>query len=405
MTATTTGGPARRGLLASAAGAAGAFALAGWSASDGSPRGAPPRPQDADPATSVRPFRGEHQGGIADRPQTYAAFAALDLRPDVDRDAVRRLFTVLTDDIERLMTGAAPVTDQEPELAAVTAGLTVTVGVGPALVARAGATVPAWLAPLPAFSIDRIEERWSGGDLLLQLCAESPTTLAHAQRRLLTAIEPLCTLRWVQRGFREPFEGEHHPMRNLMGQVDGTVQPEVAGRDAGLLWCGDEGPAWLVGGSALVLRRIRMTLDTWDRVDRLSRENAIGRRLDTGAPVTAPAGATATAIADLNAKDSLGFHVIDDGAHLRRAHAMAPHERFLRRPYSYDDAPTEGSLSDSGLLFAAFMADPVRQFVPVQQRLADKDLLNLWTTPVGSAVFAILPGARDGELLGERLFA
>jgi len=84
---------------------------------------------------------------------------------------------------------------------------------------------------------------------------------------------------------------------------------------------------------------------------------------------------------------------------------MAPHERFLRRPYSYDDAPTDGSLSDSGLLFAAFMADPVRQFVPVQQRLADKDLLNLWTTPVGSAVFAILPGARDGELLGERLFA
>ncbi len=55
--------------------------------------------------------------------------------------------------------------------------------------------------------------------------------------------------------------------------------------------------------------------------------------------------------------------------------------------------------------WAAFMADPVRQFVPVQQRLADKDLLNLWTTPIGSAVFAILPGARDGELLGERLFA
>ena len=73
MTATTTGGPARRGLLASAAGAAGAFALAGWSARDGSPRGAAPAPQDPDPATSVRPFRGEHQGGIADRPQTYAA--------------------------------------------------------------------------------------------------------------------------------------------------------------------------------------------------------------------------------------------------------------------------------------------------------------------------------------------
>lgn len=43
--------------------------------------------------------------------------------------------------------------------------------------------------------------------------------------------------------------------------------------------------------------------------------------------------------------------------------------------------------------------------MPVQQRLAEKDLLNIWTTPVGSAVFAILPGAREGEILGEALLA
>ena len=194
-------------------------------------------------------------------------------------------------------------------------------------------------------------------------------------------------------------------MRNLFGQVDGTVQPDVHGLDEALLWCGGDQPAWLREGSALVLRRIRMNLDTWDQVDRLSRENAIGRRLDTGAPVTAPPGADALAPPDLDAQDSLGFHIIDDGAHLRRAHAQAPHERFLRRPYSYDDPPAPGELSDSGLLFAAFMADPVRQFVPVQQRLAEKDLLNIWTTPVGSAVFAILPGAREGEILGEALLA
>ena len=77
-------------------------------------------------------------------------------------------------------------------------------------------------------------------------------------------------------------------MRNLFGQVDGTVQPDVHGLDEALLWCGGDQPAWLREGSALVLRRIRMNLDTWDQVDRLSRENAIGRRLDTGAPVTAP---------------------------------------------------------------------------------------------------------------------
>jgi dye decolorizing peroxidase len=51
------------------------------------------------------------------------------------------------------------------------------------------------------------------------------------------------------------------------------------------------------------------------------------------------------------------------------------------------------------------MVDPVRQFVPVQQRLAELDLLNIWTTPVGSGVWAVLPGAGPGEMLGGALLA
>ena len=48
----------------------------------------------------------------------------------------------------------------------------------------------------------------------------------------------------------------------------------------------------------------------------------------------------------------------------------------------------------------------MRQFLPVQRRLAEADLLNLWTTPVGSAVFAVLPRAPlPGEILGEALLA
>ena len=190
------------------------------------------------------------------------------------------------------------------------------------------------------------------------------------------------------------------PMRNLFGQVDGTVQPDVAGVDAPLLWADGAAPAWLRGGSSVVVRRIAMDLDAWDRADRLSRENAMGRRLDTGAPVT---GTGLHDAPDLQAVDSLGFHVIDDASHVRRAHATAPHERFLRRPYSYDDPPEGEATSSSGLVFVAYQADPVRQFLPVQRRLAEVDLLNLWTTPVGSAVFAVLPGAAPGEILGEAL--
>lgn len=394
----------RTALFCGLAAGVGGVAAAGCTGSDPAPA-ATATASGAAGATAYRPFRGVHQPGIADDPQPYAAFVAFTLLGGSDRASLRRLLTIWTDDIERLMSGRGTIVDQEPELASVTAQLTVTVGVGPRVPGLAGAPAPAWLSPLPAFpQIDRLDPRWGQADLLLQICAASPTTLAHAQRRLITGAGDFVRLGWVQRGFREPFAGGASglPMRNLFGQVDGTVQPDMHGIDAGLLWVGDNGPAWLRGGAGLVLRRIAMDLDTWDRVDRGSRENATGRRLDTGAPVT---GRALTDAPDLDAVDDLGFHRIDDAAHLRRAHGTAPHERFLRRPYSYDDPPEEGALSNSGLLFAAYCADPARQFVPVQRRLAELDLLNLWTRPIGSAVFAMLPGASDGEILGQALVA
>ena len=72
-------GPARRGVLASAVGAAGAAALAGWTAGAPHPAANDPGP---DPrlaaAGATRPFRGARLAGIADSPQTYAAGVALD---------------------------------------------------------------------------------------------------------------------------------------------------------------------------------------------------------------------------------------------------------------------------------------------------------------------------------------
>ena len=76
---------------------------------------------------------------------------------------------------------------------------------------------------------------------------------------------------------------------------------------------------------------------------------------------------------------------------------------MLRRPYHYDVPPPPGQLSDSGQVFISFQADVRTQFVPVQQRLAEVDLLNRWTTPIGSAVFAVLPGVAPGEHLGQAL--
>jgi deferrochelatase/peroxidase EfeB len=81
---------------------------------------------------------------------------------------------------------------------------------------------------------------------------------------------------------------------------------------------------------------------------------------------------------------------------------------MLRRGYSYDDgwdpAASDGAgRLDAGLFFMAYVRDPVAQFVPMQQRLANADALNRFITHVGSALFAILPGAPEGGYVGQTL--
>lgn len=393
-------GLARRSVLAGGVAAAGS----GLTACARGSRSPVPASTALAPASGPEAFRGAHQAGITTPPQSFAAWVGLTLARGADRDACRRLMTVLTDDIDRLTRGVAPLTDLEPELAAAPAGLTVTVGVGPGFYAAAGleADKPSWLAPLPRFPIDRLEERWGQADVVLQVCADSPVAVAHAQRRLIVGTQPIVRTAWVQRGFREPLTKQTPgmPFRNLFGQVDGTVQPDATGSDAALVWLGETAPRGLANGTSMVIRRIAMNLDAWDRADRMAREHAVGRRLSDGAPLT---GIRETDPPDLLAKDDLGFPVIDPASHVRRALPEQAHERILRRPYSYDDVPQGGADSDSGLVFVAFQADPVRQFLPIQQRLAEADLLNIWTTPVGSGVYAVLPGARDGEVLGQAL--
>jgi dye decolorizing peroxidase len=395
-----TGGVAAAGGALAALGASAAVEGV-RSAGDGACSGGSTAAPDA-LGTAVVPFRGEHQAGVTTPPQSFATFVAMDLLPGTDREALVRLMRVWTEDAERLTSGVPPLGDTEPELAATPSSLTVTVGFGPGLFDAAELVElrPTWLAALPAFAVDRLEDAWSGGDLALQVCANDPVVLAHAVRVLVKGAQTFAAVRWVQGGFR-PAVGtlpEGTTVRNLMGQLDGT-RNLVPGHDDHLIWNAGE-PTWLAGGTSLVIRRIAMDLDTWDAVDRPAREEVIGRRLSDGAPLTSTDEHDEP---DLDAVNQLGLPVIAAYAHIRRARSENPDERFLRRVYSYDDPPAPGALSNSGLLFATYQADVARQFIPIQQRLADLDLLNRWTTPVGSAVFAVPPGAPPGTYLGQGL--
>lgn len=393
----------RRGLLAAggavaatSVGVAAGYALAGQ----------PTEPAAAPEADdSLVPFHGPHQAGIATQPQTHAAFLAFDLRGATDRAAAVRLMKLLTDDARRL-TAATPVLgDQEPELARTPARLTFTFGFGPHFFTQLGLTQrqPSGLTELPAFGIDQLKPQFCDGDLLVQVCADDPLVLAHAVRQVTKTTRSFAKPRWVQRGFTQPRVALHgaEVSRNLMGQLDGTVNPVPATPDFdAVVWAGPQ-TGWFAGGTTLVLRRITMQLDTWDELDTPDKELTIGRRLASGAPLT---GTAATDQADFAAVDANGLPVIPPFSHMARARPHQQNDRFLRRPYNYDDSNVESG-ADAGLLFVTYQADIAAQYLPVQQRLAEQDLLNAWTVPIGSAVFALPPGCDENGYIGEGLLA
>jgi dye decolorizing peroxidase len=353
----------------------------------------------------VEPFYGVRQSGIDTPAQTHALFVALDLAPTDQRgprDSLAAVLKLWTADAARLTQGRPALADTEPELAHRPSRLTVTVGIGPRCFERIGLAHrrPASVAELPSFATDRLESRWCGGDIALQICADDPIVVAHTARVLLKNVRSMAVPRWRQSGFRSARGADTSgaTMRNLMGQVDGTANLRTAQEFDRHVWDDGAQQPWFAGGTVVVLRRIRAELDTWDELDRTSKELTVGRRLDTGAPLT---GRQESDEPDLDAEEN-GIPVIPPNAHVALARHRSDGERFLRRAYNYDDPPAAGT-TDCGLIFAAYQRDPGRQFVPVQQRLADADALNPWITTLGSAVFAVLPGVAEGEFLGQGL--
>lgn len=395
----------RQLLLGGAVAGAGAVAAVGidFALNNQTQVGASPPPQLNGDETI--PFYGIHQAGIDTSPQTHAEFLSLDLRADTDREGLRRMMRILTDDAARLTQGSPALADSEPELAKTPARLTITFGFGAELIARAQGQPPEWLQPLPSFSIDRLQPEYSDGDLLIQIASDDPLSAAHASRMLLKDSRRFATVRWIQSGFRRAY-GTEMPgttMRNLFGQVDGTTNPRPGTNDFDLVVWNTTG--WLAGGTSLVIRRIHMNLDKWDHLDRSGRDQSVGRYQSNGAPLTSNPTTAAAEFdePDFNATNAMGFPVIPEYSHIVRARSDDPQHRIFRRSYNYDDRPINSEISNSGQIFVSFQADVDDQFVPIQRRLDELDLLNEWTTPIGSAVFAIPPGCNETGFVGDTL--
>ncbi len=363
-------------------------------------------------------FHGDHQAGIDTPAQDRLHFAAFDLETE-DPAALRELMREWSAAAEEMTAGqligdenyveVAPPDDTGETVGLLPSNLTVTFGFGPGVFERPGlglaAQRPPALAPLPALPGDELSALESGGDICVQACSDDPTVAFHAIRNLARIGRGTVTMRWSQLGFgrTSTTSRSQDTPRNLMGMKDGTANIRAEDTDAmeRYVWV-DEGPAWMRGGSIMVTRRIRMLLEVWDRSSLEDQEQTIGRRKYSGAPLT---GTEEFDPLDLGAKDSEGQPVIPENAHVRLASAEENDgTRILRRGYSFTDGVDQslGEL-EAGLFFIAFQKDPAKQFVPLQMKLGTHDALNEYIKHVGSALFAVPPGAKPGGYVGEGL--
>jgi deferrochelatase/peroxidase EfeB len=77
---------------------------------------------------------------------------------------------------------------------------------------------------------------------------------------------------------------------------------------------------------------------------------------------------------------------------------------MLRRGYNFVDGSDPVGGLDAGLFFIAFVRDPATHFIPLQSSMAADDAMTEYLQFTGSAIFAVPPGARPGEYVGQTLF-
>lgn len=344
-------------------------------------------------------FYGKHQAGITTSMQKNIYFVVLDLRT-TDKNELIQLFKDWTDYSQKLVNGEMVKKDGSnallpPSDTGETVGLnpyrlTLTFGVSASFLTKLGLEKkrPKLFRDLPAFPKEQLREQYTGGDIVIQACADDEQVAFHAVRNLIRKGRNKVTMKWSQSGFAAIGDCMETP-RNLFGFKDGTANVTTEKDFDKVVWADSQD--WMKNGSYMAVRRIIMHLETWDRTNLQEQENTFGRYKESGAP-----------FGKKNEFDEVDLSLLPVDSHVRLAKEVdLP---ILRRSYSYSDGidPKTGQF-DAGLLFIAFQKDPDR-FVKIQTNLGADDKMNEYVTHIGSGLFACFGGVKEGGYIGQDLF-
>ena len=375
-------------------------------------------PQWLDDDTSVENkvnFYGKHQSGIATEVQSHVYFASLSVlvKSKAELQELFKMWTPLAvslmngQQIGETTNGHIPPIDTGEAVGVDAKNLSITFGVGPSLFSNKDLGLsqlkPTELNDLPHFPKDQLEEAYTGGDMCIQACADDPQVAFHAVRNLVRAASGKVSVNWTQAGYNSiPVnkEGKRETPRNLFAFKDGTENPRSDKAMNDVVWIQNgESKPWMTNGSYLIVRRIQMHLETWDRTSLKAQEETFGRYRHNGAPFGKQHEFDAV---DEQRKDDAGNYVVPETSHVFLARQVKA--RIMRRAFSYASGVMDHTGAyDAGLLFISFQKDP-QQFTDIQNALGRLDKMNEYITHRGSGVFACFPGIKKGSYIGEALF-
>ena len=259
---------------------------------------------------------------------------------------------------------------------------------------------PQLLRRLPHFPADNLDPQRSDGDLCVQACADDPQVAVHAIRNLSRIAFGSAALRWAQLGFGRTSSTSttQQTPRNLFGFKDGTanLKAESPSDIDEHVWVGDgDDPRRRLAGRRLVPGRPPHQHAHRDvGPDLAARAGAADRpRPRRGRPAVRRHRVHRAGLRDQGLRRRAADRPWT--AHVRLAHPTQNNgARMLRRGYNFTDGNDDLGRLDAGLFFLAFVRDPDRQYIPMQNRLSRDDGLMEYLQHTGSGHLRRAPRRR-----------
>ena len=226
---------------------------------------------------------------------------------------------------------------------------------------------------LPEFATDA-DHMPGAGDVVVQVCAETESAVRDVTDSFLTLL-PDADVVWRQAGYRDA-PTTSGTARTGIGFIDGIANPRSRDALRHGVWTGAP-----QRDTYMVMRRTWIDA-AFNRMSIEQQEQAIGRRRDTGAPLS---GGAPLDDVDLFVKAADGTLLTPVSSHARRAHPLnlgVP--LMLRRSYNFSER------GERGLLFVAFVSDPAT-FIATQRRIEESDDLIAHTRVDASGCYFV-PG-------------